>query len=153
MEWAARMYGADNADVPWRGNRISGYGFNLEGGRGIGSYFQDEIKAGDWIHYVLVINTTPNDTQDAGYARIYRDGSNLLSPSSPDPWDDMDSLLEFWPDPTTPHLVQPGDGNAPLRVGTLDFRSFFMGAVGKVAVYDHELTPTQIQSHYESMWH
>lgn len=151
MEWAARMYGANNTDIPWRENRISGYAFNLEGGRGIGSYFQDDLAAGGWIHFVLVINTTPDDAQDPGYTRIYRDGSNAPS-SSPNPWDDMDSLLEFWPDPTSPHLVTPGDGDAPLRVGTRDFRSFFMGAVGKVAVYDYELTPDQIQSHYEAMW-
>ena len=34
MEWAARIYGADNTDIPWRENRISGYAFNMEGGRG-----------------------------------------------------------------------------------------------------------------------
>ena len=61
--------------------------------------------------------------------------------------DDMDSLLEYWPDPTTPHLISPGDGDSPLRIGTRDFSSFFQGAVGKVAIYDHELTPQQIQSH------
>ncbi|KAB0264893.1 LamG domain-containing protein [Microvirga brassicacearum] len=151
MEWAARMYGATNTDIPWRENRISGYAFNLEGGRGIGSYFQDDLAAGDWIHYVLVINTTPDDAQDPGYTRIYRDGSNAPTVSST-PWDDMDSLLEYWPDPTTPHLISPGDGDSPLRIGTRDFRSFFQGAVGKMAIYDYELTPGQIQSHYEAMW-
>jgi hypothetical protein len=150
MEWAARMYGTDNTDNPWRGNRISGYAFNMEGERGIGSYFQDDIRPGDWIHYVLVINTTPVDALDPGYTKIYRDGSN--APTAPAPWDDTDSLLEFWPDPTTPHLITPGDGDAPLRVGTRDLGSFFKGAVGKVAIYDYELTPQQIQSHYETMW-
>jgi hypothetical protein len=28
-----------------------------------------------------------------------------------------------------------------------------MGAIGKVAIYDYELTPQQIQSHYDAMWH
>ena len=148
VEWAARIYGSDNTDVPWRGNRISGYAFNVAGGRGIGSYVQDEVTACDWIHYVLVINTTPQDPSDPGYTKIYLDGSGAM----PEPWDDMDSLLEYWPDPTTPHLVQPGDGNAPLRVGTRDFNSFFLGAIGKVAVFDYELSPEQIQSHFAAMW-
>jgi hypothetical protein len=148
MEWAARIYGSNNTDDPWRGNRISGYAFNPDGGRGIGSYFQDPLKAGDWIHYVLVINTTPDDPDDPGYVRIYRDGSG--DPFRP--WDDMDSLLEFWPDPSTPHRIQPQDGDAPLRVGTRDLKSFFLGAVGKLAVYDHELSPMQIQDHFAAMW-
>ena len=46
MEWAARIYGANNTDIPWRENRISGYAYNMEGGRGIGSYFQDDIGSG-----------------------------------------------------------------------------------------------------------
>lgn len=148
VEWAARMYSADNGDNPSRENRISGYAFNLEGGRGIGSYVQEDVQAGGWIHYVFVINTTPQDPDDPGYTKIFVDGRGTL----PNPWDDKDSLLEFWPDPTTPHLVQPGDGDAPLRVGTRDLKSFFLGAIGKVAVYDYELTPDQILSHYNAMW-
>lgn len=148
MEWATRMYSADNTEG--RENRISGYAFNPEGGRGIGSYTQQSVDAGDWIHYVFVINTTPDDPSNPGYTKIYRDGSNLGAKT---PWDDMDSLLEYWPTPDTPHLITPVDGSAPLRVGTRDFRSFFEGAVGKVAIYNYELSPDQIQRHYDAMWH
>lgn len=151
MEWHARIYSDVNPEG--RARRISGYGYNMDDPRGIGSFLQDEnqVQAGKWIHYIFVINTTPLDPADPGYTKIYINGSNPLS--SPNPWDDRDSLREFWPDPTTPHIVQPGDGTAPLRVGTRDFRSFFMGAIGKVAVYDYELTPQQVQSHYDAMWH
>lgn len=154
MEWATRMYGSNNHES--RGNRISGYAFNEEGGRGIGSYFQDKIKAGKWIHYVLVINTTPDDPGDPGYTKIYRDGSNQYQnpgKASKLPWDDMDRLSENWPTPYAQHVIEPVDGDAPLRVGTLDFRSFFKGAIGKVAIYDYELSPDQIQQHYDAMWH
>jgi hypothetical protein len=154
MEWNARMYGNNNKED--RENRISGYAFNEEGGRGIGSYFQDDIEAGDWIHYVFVINTTPDDPTDPGYTKIYRDGSNQYqNPGrvAKNPWDDMDRLSEYWPSPNTPHVITPEDGDAPLRVGTRDFRSFFKGAIGKVALYDYELSPDQIQRHYDAMWH
>ncbi|WP_210497198.1 LamG domain-containing protein [Microvirga antarctica] len=152
MEWAARLYGADNTDQPYRENRLSGYAFNMEGGRGIGSYTQEPVKAGAWMHFVFVINTTPEDPSDSGYTRIYRDGVNTTRANPKGtPWDDMDPLAESWPDPSSTHRVEPGDGNAPLRIGTRDFRSFFDGAIGKVAIYDHELTPTQIQHHYDGM--
>jgi hypothetical protein len=35
-----------------RPNRISGYRFNLTGGPGAGSYLQDPVTAGQWIHYL-----------------------------------------------------------------------------------------------------
>ncbi|WP_457091679.1 hypothetical protein [Microvirga sp. P5_D2] len=154
MEWAARMYGSNNRED--RDNRISGYAFNEEGGRGIGSYFQDRIKPGDWIHYVFVINTTPNNQKDPGYTKIYRDGSNAnQNPgrATKKPWDDMDKLSEHWPNNHTLHVITPEEGDAPLRVGTRDFRSFFKGAIGKVALYDYELSPDQVQRHYDAMWH
>jgi hypothetical protein len=154
MEWAARMYGSNNKEH--RGNRISGYAFNEEGGRGIGSYFQDKIKAGQWIHYVFVINTTPDNRKDPGYTKIYRDGSNAFQNpgrAAKRPWDDTDRLKENWPDAKTLHVIRPEEGDAPLRVGTRDFKSFFKGAVGKVALYDYELSPDQIQRHYDAMWH
>ena len=137
VEWAARIYGADNTDTPSCENRISGYAFNLEGGRGIGSYFQDPLTPGTWIHYVLVINTTPQDPQDAGYTRIYRDGSNLAS-SGKEPWDDMDSLLEYWPDPTTPHRIVPADGLLGLEVVGL-LEEHRVDLVGRHELLDRDL--------------
>ncbi|MFH5181851.1 LamG-like jellyroll fold domain-containing protein [Paenibacillus sp. TAB 01] len=130
--WVARMYSLTNTEN--RPNRISGYSFNLSGGLGAGSYFQDAVTAGEWIHYTLVINTV--DTSSAyptGYTKLYKNG--VLR--------DQDSLSGY--------SIVPGNGTAPMRVGTRDLASFFEGAVGKVAVYDYELTPAQLAAHYTQM--
>lgn len=130
--WAARMYNKNNNAS--RPQRISGYCFNLSGGLGAGSYFQDTIAPGTWIHYVLVINTVNTSANfPTGYTKIYRDG--ILR--------DMDKLSDY--------NIVPGNGTAPMRVATRDLASFFKGAIGKVALYDHELTPAQISAHNSKM--
>lgn len=131
--WVARMYNRNS----WRENRpqrISGYAFNLAGGLGAGSYFQDVIATGTWIHYVLVINANEKSTKfPVGYTKLYRDG--VLR--------DQDDLSAY--------DIVPGNGNAPTRIGTRDMGSFFQGAIGKVAIYDYELTADKIMSHYKAM--
>lgn len=132
--WAARMYSYTNTEN--RPNRISGYAFNLQGGLGAGSYFQDPVTPGEWIHYTLVINTV--DTSEAyptGYTKIFKNG--VLR--------DQDSLAGY--------NIIPGNGTAPIRVGTRDFASFFEGAVGKLAIYDYELTSEQLTRHVHVMNH
>ena len=129
--WVARMYNANDVDRP---QRISGYSFNLSGGLGAGSYFQDSTPVGTWIHYVLVINTV--DTSIAyptGYTKIYKNG--VLR--------DTDSLQGY--------SIVPGNGNAPMRVATRDLGSFFKGAIGKVAIYDYELSASQLLVHNNTM--
>lgn len=131
--WVARMYNKDS----WRENRpqrISGYAFNLTGGLGAGSYFQDVIEIGEWIHYVLVINTTvKSSTFPTGYTAIYKNGKLRQ----------QRNLIDY--------NIIPEDGNAPIRIGTRDFGSFFKGAIGKVAIYDYELTKKEIEEHYNQM--
>ncbi|TVY07790.1 LamG domain-containing protein [Paenibacillus cremeus] len=130
--WVARMYSYTNTEN--RPNRISGYSFNLSGGLGAGSYFQDTVTAGQWIHYTLVINTVNTDaTYTTGYTKIFKNG--VLR--------DQDKLSDY--------SIIPGNGTAPMRIGTRDLNSFFQGAVGKVAVYDYELTPAQLTAHYNAM--
>ena len=51
-EWVFRMYNEHTTDIPPRPNRISFYVFNPAGGEGIGSYFQEPVQAGEWIHVV-----------------------------------------------------------------------------------------------------
>ncbi|OGD79729.1 hypothetical protein A2368_03870 [Candidatus Collierbacteria bacterium RIFOXYB1_FULL_49_13] len=132
QEYVARMYSLTNTES--RPNRISGYAFNLTGGLGVGSYFQDTVTAGNWIHYVLVINTVDVDgTYTTGYTKIYKNGSQR----------DKDSLASL--------SITPANGTTPFRVGTRDLSSFFEGAIGKVAVYDGELTPYQVLEHYQTM--
>ena len=122
QEYAGRMYSLRNTAN--RPNRISGYVFNLDGGLGSGSYFQDKLTKGDWIHVTLVFGNL---------IKIYKGG--VLRQTVP--------LSQF--------DVHPGFGEAPLRIGTRDGNSFFYGAVAKVAVYDHELSASRIAAHDRAM--
>ena len=132
QEYVARMYSLHNPEN--RPNRISGYAFNLAGGEGAGSYFQDVVRVGQWIHYALVVNTRRVDAENpTGYVKVYKNGRLR----------DQDALVDY--------AVVPGDGTAPLRVGTRDLGSFFKGAVGKAAVYNHEVTADRLLRHYRSM--
>lgn len=129
--WAARIYDKDGSTRP---NRISGYAFNLTGGLGAGSYFQDALTAGQWIHYTLVVNTVnTSSTYPTGYTKIFKNGVQR----------DQDKLSDY--------DIVPGNGTAPVRVATRDLASFFLGAIGKVAMYDYELTPAQLAEHYQAM--
>ncbi len=132
QEWHARMYSLTNSEN--RPNRISGYAFNPSGGLGVGSYFQDSVTAGDWIHFAFVINT--RDTSSSfpmGYSKVYKNGSLR----------DTDTLSTL--------NISPVNGTAPMRIGTRDLNSFFEGAIGKVAIFDRELTPFEVLAHYQAM--
>jgi hypothetical protein len=129
-EYVSRMYNQTNVEN--RPNRISGYSFNLSGGLGAGSYFQDPVPIGTWLHYVLVINTQVTSTQfPTGYTKIFKNGFQR----------DKDALSGY--------SIIPGIGTAPLRIGTRDLGSFLKGAVAKLAVYDYELPATTIRDHYQ----
>lgn len=131
-EWAARIYSRPNDED--RENRISGYAFNPDGGLGAGSYFQEPVTPGEWIHFLFVINARNTSSRHPlGYTRIYRNGELR----------DTDSLAEY--------DIRPRNGAAPLRIGTRAGKSFFLGAIGKVAVYDHELTGREAMEHYQLM--
>lgn len=119
-EYVSRMYNR-TAQTAGRPNRISGYAYNPSGGLGAGSFFEDEIVPGTWMHYGLVISTTDTGGDGQGTVRIYRDG--VLR--------DTDTLGGSYD-------IVPTDHDAPLRIGTRDGRSFFEGAIGKVAVYGYD---------------
>lgn len=132
QEYLARMYSYTNSES--RPNRISGYAFNASGGLGVGSYFQDTVNVGEWIYYTLIINTVDvGSSYPTGYTKIYKNGAERDQ-------DDLSSLS-----------IVPSNGSAPFRIGTRDFASFFEGAIGKVAIYNYELTATQIFHHYRQM--
>ena len=137
-EYVARMYSlhADWAGLgidPPRPNRISGYAYNLAGGLGAGSYFQDDVVAGQWMHYVLVINTRKRTADHpTGYTKIYKNG--LLR--------DQDALADY--------DIEPGNGSAPFRIGSARLEGFFEGAIAKVALYKRELKPSQVLRHYQA---
>lgn len=132
QEYAARMYSLSNTEGS--PNRISGYAFNLAGGLGTGSYFQDTITAGQWIHYALIINTSNTSPEfPTGYTKIYKNGTLR----------NQDSLSDY--------SIVPGNSTTPFRIATLDLASFFQGDIGKVAVYNYEIPEGRLLNHYEIM--
>jgi hypothetical protein len=142
QEWTLRMYARSTpCESPRRPNRVSAYAFNLDGGLGTGAYFQGEsdgvpkMKANVWIHVVGVINAVDRSAAyPNGYVRIYRNG-RLINTR------DLSS--------TVPISLQ--NGTAPLRIGTQNFNGFFRGAIGKVALYDRELSASKVLAHYRAM--
>lgn len=127
-EWAMRIYSADNTDVPSRVNRMSGYLFSLAGGTGAGSYFQDTLTAGQWGHCVMIIDTA------AQTITWFKNGVQR----------DQDS---FGPSSSFP--VTPGNGTAPLRIGTRDFSSYFAGAVDDLRIFNRVLNAAEVIALYE----
>jgi hypothetical protein len=131
-EFAHRMYGLDN--TAGRLNRVSGYSFSLSGGLGDGAYWQTPggETPGAWLHYVLVINyANTSMTWPDGYVTIYRNGVNTNT--------------------QTLAGITPGNGTAPLRIGTRDLNSYFEGGIGKYALYGYELSQARVTAHYNAM--
>lgn len=138
QEYVARIYNLADSSRP---NRISGYCFNNSGGLGIGSYFQDSITAGEWIHYALIINTNNTSANyPYGYTKVFKNGQQR----------DQDSLYNQSL-LSSPYYISPQAGNAPFRIATRDFSSWFQGAIAKIAVYSYELSPAQLWTHYANM--
>ena len=130
-EWVARIYSQGNGGN--RANRLSGYCFNPAGGLGAGSYAQDTLTPGQWIHYTLVINTASSSTYPTGYTKLYRDG--VLR--------DQDALADY--------SIVPTNTTAPVRIGSATGRSAFLGGIGKVAIYPCELPADRIAQHHKLM--
>ncbi|GAA2521983.1 LamG domain-containing protein [Pilimelia columellifera] len=130
QEYVARMYSQLNGEG--RPNRLSGYAFNAAGGFGVGSYAQEPVTVGEWIHYGLVITTDRSPGNLMGHTALVVNGVRR----------DQDSLAEL--------RIRPADGDAPLRIGG-NLHSFFHGAIGKVAIYDRALTALELAEHHEAM--
>lgn len=128
-EYVLRMYNKSST----RPNRVSAYAFNPQGGLGSGSYFQDTVTVGEWIHVAAVINAKSTAAYPEGYVKIYKNGQLR----------DTDSLQEY--------SIEPRAGSAPLRIGTRDFDSFFQGAMAKFAVYGYELSEAILMQHFKAM--
>ena len=135
QEWTFRMYRDDatacSGSSPNRSKRISFYVFAPTGGRGCGSYFQDDIQPGSWVHVVGVVD--PN-TQTVA---IYKNGN----------FRHRDSYAS----------LQLGPGQAPLRLGTRDavnrvgtVYSLFQGGLAQVQIWNVPLDGDQINALYNS---
>jgi Concanavalin A-like lectin/glucanases superfamily/Carboxypeptidase regulatory-like domain len=127
QEWAFRMYSQTNPAGP-RDNRISFYVFNPSGSYGCGSYFQDSITPGQWIHVVGVVDAVAQTTA------IYKNGVFRHS----DPY--VGGTVTITPTP----------GNAPLGIGSKDQLTYFEGAIGPVRIWNRALSSTEVSALFAS---
>lgn len=119
-EWVLRMYNLNST----RPNRTSCYAFNLSGGLGAGSYVQEPVSTGEWIHIVAVYKYPTDQIQ------LYKNG--VLK--------DQDTFSGY--------SIVPGNGTAPFRIGTRDFASYFKGAIDDLRIYNRALTTQEVTSLY-----
>jgi hypothetical protein len=145
-EWEARMY--DTTDAQGRCNRLSAYAYNPTAGLGSGAFWQPTcglLQAGQWYHVVGEYTTLgqpatcPNTTAYPGSINIWVNGIEW-SQSSHNPTGCMSQ-----------YSVVPTANDSPLNIGTMALDSWFQGAIGKIALYDHLLSQAQITSHFHAM--
>lgn len=130
-EWTFRMYNnyldtCSAADDRNRHNRISAYAFNLGGGLGSGSYVQETVTSGEWIHIVARYDTKTN------WIYIFKNGVAK----------DHDQLNE------SEYNVVQENGTAPFRMGTRSKWSFFQGRIDDVRIYNRALSDEEILALY-----
>gem|GEM_PF-756570 len=143
-EWEARIYNAVTAEN--RPDRLSAYVFNSSAGLGSAADWQPQsnlISAGKWIHVVAEYQTgtTPS-------------GCDSSSPGTINIW--VDGVKQSFADhaPTgcmSQYGVKPQSNSSALDIGTMAMDTWFKGAIGKVAIYNHLLTQTQINAHFKTM--
>jgi hypothetical protein len=146
-EWAFRFYPKPSTDG--RPNRISAYIFNPSGGEGAGAAFQPggknpPVKKGEWIHVVGCYD--PGDQRSPGMPGVsfFRNGALIEGPKTHTGSRSTNGALykgEF-------HIT-PKKGPSPLRLGTMDLQSFFVGGLCEVAIYPRVLSAEQIRRHYQ----
>ena len=132
-EWVFRIYSRENTEG--RQNRVSFYVLNPRGGLGIGSYFQDPIKPGEWIHVVGVADRERTYIYKNGVLRKcdqYRgSGDGTCHRYSQEIW------------------ITPQRGHAPLRIAHGDGRSYFEGAIGRVRIWNRAMGSTEVAALYK----
>lgn len=134
QEWALRMYSYTNREKPPRPNRISFYLFNLDGGLGEGSYFQGPVRPGEWIHVTAVAGE--------GNTAIYKNGEYMRCDEYNGPSGHGCQAHG--------ERIHPSRGNAPLRLGTRDLKSFFQGGLSQVRIWNRLLRPDEVRRLYTS---
>jgi hypothetical protein len=153
-EWALRFYSKYRRDgtLSSRPNRISAYIFNPSGGEGAGAYFQDDLEQElyPWIHVVACYQPGDASTVPLAGVQIYKNG---VLRKCPDPHDHTcysSGTLYHHPSPpyNPPWEIFPVHGTAPLRLGTRDYHSFFIGGLDEVAIYPRVLSADEIEDNY-----
>ncbi len=145
-EWTFRMYSQDNGEG--RDTRISFYVFNLAGGEGIGSFFQDPVEVGEWIHVVGAAEQMrdPNTgTVTSGRVSIYKNGVFRKCDQYTGP---SDGKCQRVPAPPPPRDITPEHGTAPLRIGHRDRNSYFQGGIARVRIWNRALSPAEVAGLY-----
>ncbi len=138
VEWAFRFYSFDPSQaLKARPNRISGYIWSPPGSEGAGAYVQEVVAVGVWMHVVACYEPGDKDTLPPAGVQIYLNG--VLKDGPPNSGTLYGNPL---------FAVQPAHGTAPLRLGTRDLVSFFIGALDEVAIYPRVLSSDEILSNY-----
>ena len=132
-EWAFRFYSKEST----RPNRISAYIWNPAGGLGAGAYLEDVLKPGEWIHVVACYDPGDETNPKAGVS-IYKNGVLRGGPAT-----QPGALYREY-------NIMPVQGSAPLRLGTRDLKSFFVGGLDEVAIYPRVLKSAEILENYKS---
>ncbi|OGV53449.1 MAG: hypothetical protein A2X45_24250 [Lentisphaerae bacterium GWF2_50_93] len=122
-EWTFRMYNKSDAS---RSNRTSFYLYNLPGGLGAGSYAQDQVSAGQWIHFVCVADLSTDSIT------LYKNGVKR----------DSDAIYN------SQYHITPQNGSSPVRIGTRDFKSYFQGAIDDIRVYNRAMSAEEVLALY-----
>lgn len=123
-EWGFRMYSLSS---PTRPNRISFYHFSEAGGTGVGSFFQDTLKAGEWMHIAGSIGTT--------YTTIYKNGTQR----DQDDWTGS---------------ITPANTSQPVEVGAFTGSSdpnYLKGAIRELKIFNRELTAAEVTDVYNDV--
>lgn len=146
-EWEARMY---NANASGNSNKLCAYAFKNAAGLGSGASWQPTsglFVAGHWYHVVgeyTTLTTRPdcNPQTPPGQIDIWVNGVK---------WN---SSVHGQTGCMSQYDVTPTASTSDVLIGTMTASAtdaWFQGAIGKVAIYDHLLTPAQISAHYQAM--
>ncbi len=130
-EWAFRLYRSDSATRP---SRLSFYAWDLSGGEGPGDYFMagtDRLRD-RWLH---IVGIADDPSTPEAQLTIYVDG--IRGNSGP---------ASYFTHET--YGATPGDGSAPVRLGTRTENGFLTGQLADVAIYPRALSGAEVQAHY-----
>jgi hypothetical protein len=136
QEWACRMYNKRHCDRP---QRSSFYVFNPAGRLGVGSYVQESVQVGQWRLLAASVDRT--------CTYLYRDGLFVECDTYTGPAVGTCPIMLDENDQQV--VITPRHGKAPLRLGTLNFASYFQGGISRVRIWNGVLTPEEMLALYE----
>jgi Concanavalin A-like lectin/glucanases superfamily len=140
QEWVCRMYTKPAPEPDGdRTKRTSFYVFNPAGGLGVGSYVQEDVPVKTWR---LIVGVA-----DDRRTRLYRNGELTHCDTYRG---EGTSDCKIMTHDGQQVVINPVHGDAPLRIGTQNFDSFFMGGITRVRIWGRALTPDEIKALYQA---